>query len=85
MCDAIEAPSSELALSDTVRLNDPEVYIGKLVDVIEPDGMDIVLAVFGKDLLEIPKFLAGQLWKFIGQRVTIGLVSGKWRIGRASQ
>jgi hypothetical protein len=70
---------------DIVRLHDPEIVIGKLSDIIEPDGQEFLLARIAGELIELPKPLSEQLWGLMGQKVIVGLVARLYRAGVSTQ
>jgi len=74
--------SDALPSSEPIRLHERDSYIGLLQDIIEQE--DFVLAVFVGALVEMPKEFASDLLTMVGQRATVGLFGGKYRIGKST-
>ncbi len=66
------------------RLRELDIIVGKLSDVIEPDGEDFVLARIADELIELPKVLSASLWGYMGERVIVGCITGQIRAERST-
>ena len=74
-----------LPSNEPVYLRELDIIVGKLSNVIEPDGEDFLLARIAGLLVELPKSLSAQLWALMGQKVIVGLITGQYRAGRSSR
>lgn len=63
----------------TSILSEGDIYRGKLADIIEPDGQDIILADIAGDLIEVPKAQSSALWSMVGWRIWLACIGGKIR------
>lgn len=73
------SPSSPGA--EIIRLRECEGWDGRLTDIIEPDGEDIILAEIAGRLVELPRGLSEELWALMGQKIRTARILGQIRLG----
>jgi hypothetical protein len=66
------------------ELRELDIIVGKLSDIIEPDGEDFVLARIADELIELPKSLSASLWGYMGEKVIVGCITGQIRAARST-
>lgn len=80
--------SAPISFSDipslTRILSEGDILRGKLSDIIEPDGQDIILADIAGDLVEVPKAQSPALWSMVGWRIWLACIGGQIRSGVVS-
>jgi hypothetical protein len=67
------------------RLSEPEVITGQLLEVVEPDGQDFLIARIAGLLVELPKCLSESLQSMMGQKVIVGRILGIYRAELSTQ
>lgn len=72
------SPSASISFSDNHPL-EGDIYRGKLSDIIEPDGQDIILADIAGDLVEVPKAQSSALKSMVGWRIWLACIGGEIR------
>jgi hypothetical protein len=79
------SPVSAEAKDDIIHLQEIDIAAGILTDIIEPDGQPIILACIDDMLVEAPKAMSRKLWPFIGRRICLAVVDGKFRAGALTE